>query len=220
MPSTSSMCYDSCNTLGKCERCSWTTCYDDVLFMKTLVAQLKNDYCIDDEKVFVAGCSNGGIFSYYLSQQMPEVFKGFVIESAQPLTGYMSSSQALKGKALVTLHGREDTTIPLNGGVDGYNEWIYRSVADFTTEWAQVQGCDLNSYGQFSTPYDNRIKHRWSKGYDLKCYEYKSGCAARVVNCEYYGTHANYASFDADMVYWLFTDYLEANSNSIKLNDL
>jgi hypothetical protein len=60
---------------------------------------------------------------------MPEVFKGFVIESAQPLTGYMSSPKALRGKSLVTLHGREDKTIPLNGGVDGSNEWIYSSVS-------------------------------------------------------------------------------------------
>lgn len=211
MPDTGSMCYDSCKSLGKCERCSWTTCYDDLLFMKSLVQTLKSELCIDDERVFLSGCSNGGIFTYYLSQQMPEVFRGFIIESAQPLKGYMSSPKALKGSHLLTLHGREDTTIPINGGVDGYNEWIYNSVEEFTKSWAEVQGCDMSSYKQFSTPYDSNIKHRWTKGYDLKCYEYTKGCAARVVNCEYYGTHANYASYDAKLSYWLFANDLETS---------
>lgn len=88
MEGTGAMCYDSCKQLGKCEQCSWTTCYDDLLFMKNLVFYLTSYLCIDDDKVFVAGTSNGGIFSYYLSQEMNSAFKGYVIESAQPLIGY------------------------------------------------------------------------------------------------------------------------------------
>lgn len=66
-PDTDSMCYDSCKSLGKCEQCSWTTCYNDLLFMRKLVEHIKENLCIDDDLIFLAGCSNGGIFTYYLS---------------------------------------------------------------------------------------------------------------------------------------------------------
>lgn len=145
-PKTETMCYDSCRALGRCGKCAWTTCYDDLLFMRTLVSKVKDELCINDSRVYLAGCSNGGMFTYYLSQQMADVFKGFIIESAQPLVGQMHSPPALKGSDLLTLHGREDGTIPLVGGLDSDNMWIYNSVGKMTLEWAKTQGCDLGSY--------------------------------------------------------------------------
>ena len=32
-------CYNSCNALDLCYRCSWTTCYDDVAFVDNLVEE-------------------------------------------------------------------------------------------------------------------------------------------------------------------------------------
>lgn len=105
-PWTNIYCYFSCQALGECGQCAWSTCYDDVFFMRKLIEKVKDELCIDDEHVYIAGCSNGGIFSYYLSQQMPEVFKGYILESAQPMIGQMYSPPALKGAHLLTLHGR------------------------------------------------------------------------------------------------------------------
>lgn len=54
--------------------------------------------------------------------------------------------------------------------------------------------------------------HPYTKGYDLKCYEFAQGCAARVINCEYFGTHADYAEFDAKLVYMFFANELDGNA--------
>lgn len=207
-PQTDTYCYDSCNSIGTCGQCSWTTCYDDVAFMRSMLSKIKDELCIDTNHIYIAGCSNGGIFTHYLSQQMPEVFKGYIIESAQPLIGQMHTPAALKGAHLLTMHGRQDVTIPMNGGIDGYGEWIYNSVEDMTTEWAKVQGCDMGSYKRVVTPYDDWVTHPYTKGYNLQCHEYTKGCAARVINCAYYGTHSNYASYDARLAYWFFSNEL------------
>lgn len=116
----------------------------------------------------------------------------------------MGSPAELKGAHLLTLHGRQDTIIPLNGGVDGSDEWIFYSVWQFTEEWAKVQGCDMNSYKRIHTPFDNYIKSRTRKGYNLRCFEYTKGCAARVINCQYYGTHMKYVPYDAKLAHYFF----------------
>lgn len=99
-------------------------------------------------------------------------------------------------------------TIPIEGGVDGYGEWIYQSVSNMTTEWAKVQGCDMSSYKRIHTPFDDFVEHAFTKGYNLRCFHYTEGCAAPVINCAYYGTHSNYAKFDARLAYWFFSSEL------------
>jgi hypothetical protein len=44
---TNGPCYDSCNKLGLCYTCSWTSCYDDVGFTDALMAHLNDELCID-----------------------------------------------------------------------------------------------------------------------------------------------------------------------------
>lgn len=61
-------CYRSCEKLGRCGQCAWTTCYDDILFMKAMLATIKEELCVNDDLIYVAGCSNGGLFTYYLTQ--------------------------------------------------------------------------------------------------------------------------------------------------------
>ena len=41
---TQPSCYDSCS---ECSRCSWSTCHDDVAFVRQLHAQLAAELCID-----------------------------------------------------------------------------------------------------------------------------------------------------------------------------
>lgn len=98
---------------------------------------------------------------------------------------------------------------------------IYYSVDQMTWEWAKVQDCDLNSQERVITPYDDWVTHPETKGYNLKCYEYTKGCAARVINCAFYGTHFKYASFDARLAYWFFSGELGIgwNESSLPGND-
>ena len=78
-PDTQPMCYDSCQKLGLCFQCSWSTCYDDVKFIEDLVSHLKYELCIDEKRTMITGASNGGMFIYYLAGQRSDLFKGWML---------------------------------------------------------------------------------------------------------------------------------------------
>lgn len=62
-------CHESCKALGLCDdsietggaRCSWSSCYSDVSFVKAILAQLQKEFCLDTSSVFAAGASNGAM---------------------------------------------------------------------------------------------------------------------------------------------------------------
>ena len=70
-------CYNSCAKLNMCTRCNWATCYDDVHFTRELVKEISSNYCVDRTRLHASGDSNGGIYVYYLTSQLPELFKNY-----------------------------------------------------------------------------------------------------------------------------------------------
>ena len=56
------LCYSSCQIKkGHCHPCDWATCYDDVGFIRSLLTRLGEQYCVDLDRVYAYGCSNGGL---------------------------------------------------------------------------------------------------------------------------------------------------------------
>ena len=141
-------CYESCMKLGKCKKdnepgyCGWSTCHDDVAFIKVLLATVISEYSVDTAAIFVTGASNGGMFVNYLLSQMPSAtFRGAVVVYGDPLKGELSVPAGLGGTALMSLHGRWDTVIPVSGGLSGQG-WYYTPEADTLNAWAAVHHCD------------------------------------------------------------------------------
>ena len=60
-------CYDSCPLCDEMYSCDWTSCYDDLGFVRTLIDMIKQDWCIDEAQIHMSGYSNGGMFSYYVA---------------------------------------------------------------------------------------------------------------------------------------------------------
>lgn len=106
--------------------------------MEDLVSHLDDKLCIDKEQMVLSGASNGGMFVYHFMGQRPKLFKGIILEYGQPLIGYFNTPKELEDIHFLSLHGRQDVTIPLSGGVDGNNEWIYESVDSIVNELATV----------------------------------------------------------------------------------
>ena len=60
--------YPSCQSVAK-NSCSWTHCLDDdISFVARLVAEAKENLCIDNDHIFATGGSNGGMFVWELGQ--------------------------------------------------------------------------------------------------------------------------------------------------------
>eukprot|EP00928_Gymnodinium_smaydae_P027047 TRINITY_DN2103_c0_g1_i1.p1 TRINITY_DN2103_c0_g1~~TRINITY_DN2103_c0_g1_i1.p1 ORF type:complete len:260 (-),score=34.47 TRINITY_DN2103_c0_g1_i1:519-1298(-) len=184
-------CYKSCRALKKCGRCNWSTCYNDVLFVQTLLTAIGNEYCIDLDRVYAQGASNGAMMVQHLVRALPNTFAAVSAWYGTPLIGHLLGQQqqlvhdqaALSRTAYLALHGRNDTTIPPSGGVsDG--GWIFEPLVQSTAAWAALHRCD-----DVPTP----LATRWDGGdKNFRCEEYMA-CASlrRVVQCMYDGQHGD-----------------------------
>lgn len=153
---TTGYCYLSCERLNKCGRCNSFTCYDDVYFVRELLKELNSSYCIDTKKVSASGDSGGGMFTYYLSHKAADIIQNFGIIAGHPLVGRIGADPVhFKDAYVISMSGRKDNTIPINGGPDRAGEWIYDSLNETFLDYALEQGCDINSWNHTVTPWDH-----------------------------------------------------------------
>ena len=123
---TTGACYDSCKLKkGKCHPCDWTTCYDDVAFIRYLLTDLGEKFCIDLDRVYAYGCSNGGLFVHQLAQSLPEDFAAIAaVCGGKPHRGY---ERAFKTGgppvSMILLQGKDDETIPAHTPASSVSWW-------------------------------------------------------------------------------------------------
>jgi len=65
--------YENCKNNG---RCSWTSCNDDVGFIKTILKRVNNAFNLND--VYLIGMSNGGMMAQAMACKHPELFKAVI----------------------------------------------------------------------------------------------------------------------------------------------
>lgn len=185
-------CYNSCRKLKKCGRCNWSTCYDDVLFVTKMIQAVAQEFCIDLDRIYAHGESNGAMMVQHVAREMPDTFAGIDTWFGTPMVGFLLGSRLqlitqqakFSQTAWLSLHGRNDTCIPPQGGeTDG--GWIFETLKDSTGIWAGLHHCD-----QKATP----IVTRWDGGpLNFRCAEYKHcSTGRRVVQCMYDGVHGDW----------------------------
>jgi polyhydroxybutyrate depolymerase len=109
----------------------------DVPFVRDVLTKLEADFCIDPDRVFAAGYSNGGGMAQVLACEM-----GDQIAAVGVVAGLYTNCPART--PLIAFHGTKDPIVPFDGGDisispgDDNIPPIRRSVS----EWAVAQGCD------------------------------------------------------------------------------
>ncbi|KAM0717583.1 hypothetical protein Q7P37_007435 [Cladosporium fusiforme] len=89
---------------------------DDVEFISDLLDQFKSNYCIDTDRVYASGKSNGGGFVDVLAcSNTGDQFAAFAMAAAAFYTD-LSKSSCNKKRAILESHGDSDNTIPYSGG--------------------------------------------------------------------------------------------------------
>ncbi len=81
----------------------------DLKFFDRMLARVKKDYAVDDRRIYAAGHSNGGGFTYLLWAARGEVFAAVAPSSASSANAYLS---LLKPKPVLHVAGRKDNTAP------------------------------------------------------------------------------------------------------------
>jgi len=89
------------------------------------------------------------------------------LEYGSPIIGWLNTPKRAAESYMISLHGRSDTVLPPDGGVDDLDMYIYESMNNTFYLWGSVQGCDISSWKQISTPFDTVPNNL-----NLACYEY------------------------------------------------
>lgn len=207
-------CYQSCKSLGYCtgngrnqNNCGWSTCYSDIAFTSDLLASLGDELCLDLDAIFASGWSNGGMIQHWIATNLPTTFAALIPVFGLPLDGFTDVPDTLRRTAILSLHGRSDTVIPVDGGLAG--GWYYESTSTIIGIWARIHGCSSNPTS-VSTPYDGGNKN-------FACTEYL-GCSSgkRVMRCLYDGTHSSSIPNHEALTWWFFQQFTNrANGTSL-----
>ena len=144
-----------CTRPGQGDPASWNTSQDvtiadDVQFANDLLDKLQKELCIDPERIFAAGFSNGGAMAQRLACASPERIAAIAtIAACTPIAG--------RTVPWVAFHGIDDPRVPFDGGPvagGGTLQPVRRVVSD----WARELGCD--ALAQISRPTDcGRTQH-------------------------------------------------------------
>ncbi|CAD0108143.1 unnamed protein product [Aureobasidium uvarum] len=128
------------------------TGYDDVSFTLELLTNLSSTYCLDTNRIYAAGKSNGGAFSANILACHPKASKLFAAFGGISGAYYQGDSEDDCNAATVpipcnssrspipifTTHGDADETIPYDGGPR--RDRCLPNLPHFMTEWSERNG--------------------------------------------------------------------------------
>ena len=165
---------------GEPTPCVWATCHDDLGFIERLLDRLETDLCVDLDRVYATGMSNGGMFVHRLGCDMPQRFAAIA-----PVGGTLARGFACAPDlplAMMNIYGSRDGYVSQRGDMssDGY---YYESAEVVLDKWAGLgaQGCDAATTA-YETSRDGAL--------GLACVQHDN-CAsgAEVVHCTWDGAH-------------------------------
>jgi polyhydroxybutyrate depolymerase len=115
----------------------------DLPYFDALVADLGEKYCIDDNRVFAAGQSNGAFFVNALGCYRPEV-----IRAIASVAGGGPPGQCKGSVPAMIVHGTADTTVTIDKGMFSRDYWLAAngcadaaSMPDEITPCVRYSGC-------------------------------------------------------------------------------
>ncbi|KAJ7440180.1 alpha/beta-hydrolase [Mycena latifolia] len=120
---------------------------DDIAFTQQMVRQLSDNLCLDANRFYASGKSNGGGFTNLLActPATASLFAAFAPVSAALYAG-ANPRDCAPGRAvpIINFHGLADRIIPFDGqAADHQNrtEYATPNITQYRVEWAERNGC-------------------------------------------------------------------------------
>lgn len=147
---------------GACCGTAASSGIDDVAFVEALIDEIAATACIDRERVYAVGYSNGGFLSHRLACELSDKIAG--IASVAGVMG-MSECNPFRSIPVMQIHGTADAVVPFAGNL----ATGFPSVDATMDAWRTRSGCSAET----STTY--------SQG-DATCVSWE-GCDQAVTRC-------------------------------------
>jgi len=152
-------CYES---NPDCQDCDWTSCVDDVTFLTELYDYMEANYCVDLDRMYATGQSNGGMMTYQIGATLAHR-----LAAIAPISGSLHWNYAVQPTEPIPVFavtGTQDSTVPANGTANGKTSdgtWWYLSMDALAANWADAQECDGAS-APYTTSFDG-VDELWCK---------------------------------------------------------
>jgi polyhydroxybutyrate depolymerase len=113
---------------------------DDVAFARDLLDRVEAQLCVDTQRVFAAGISNGSAFSLRLACEMPDRIAAVAAVAAMYLPLRCSSARTV---GVIAFHGTADPCVPFEGGTSQCGMGLpVPKVETAAADWAKHDGCN------------------------------------------------------------------------------
>lgn len=167
---------------GEPRACDWCSCHDDLGFIEALLDELETTLCIDRDRVYATGISNGGMFVHRLGCDLPDRFAAIAPVAGTLARGFNCAPAADHPVSMMNIYATRDRTVPFDG-VPAEDGFLYTPTTEVMDLWASgaSQACDAES-----RPYPTS-----KDGVEgFRCIE-RADCATGVelVDCAWDGGH-------------------------------
>ncbi len=120
-----------------CTRCAWTSCYDDVGFLKEVATRVDEEFNTDPSRRYLLGVSNGAMMALRMGCARSKLFGAVVAVIGQLAPGHGCAPSS--DLPLLHVAGGRDNAVRPDGGLgSGY---YYESVSDTVNIWADAMDC-------------------------------------------------------------------------------
>lgn len=114
---------------------------DDVGFVREVVADVQRRLAIDTRRIFATGMSNGGMISYRLACEAPDLFRAVAAVAG---TDGTATCQPGRPVPVLHFHARDDDRVLFNGGSGSASSTHadFVSVPATVDKWARLNRCN------------------------------------------------------------------------------
>ncbi len=146
---------------------------DDIGFLNALLDDLESELCLDPDREYVTGMSNGAGMTLALICGSDTRFA-----AAAPVAGpnLLVDCDATEPIPVLGFHGDADPLVPYDGGAVVGQDYEVTSVLDRMTELATLAGC--NAEPTVDEPFEDVIVHTWDgcqNGVDVQLFTVREG---------------------------------------------
>lgn len=220
---TTNFTYPSCKNIAR-NTCSWTQCQaDDVAFVRALTDEVESKSCVDTSRMFAAGGSNGGMFTWELGQnpQSAPLFRAIASLIGLPHRGYLDAPGKAGGMPVLVITGTRDTTVPpgpwestgFTTTTDG-NAYYYTGASAIVRSWGPANVCPYDRTP--AAPFNTGTTHADCRSYcGARALGWSGGSARvgwpNVLDCRAPMGH----EYEFGWAWKLILDFFDAQSSSL-----
>jgi len=160
--------------------------------------ELEDTLCIDLDRIYATGFSNGAMFVHRLGCDMADRFASIAPVAGTLAKGFNCAPGVSSSISLMNIHGSNDTGVPADGSEGGWGHFFV-TVDDVIEAWASPESQNCSEVGTSYPTSGDGIR-------EFECVQ-RDDCAtgSEVVSCTWMGGHAWPPAFVNDVIWEFFS---------------